>query len=151
MVSGGSGSSRSSSSSSSSSSTQQQQQQVFVMAASNTPWDLDVALLRRLEKRVLVPLPVQEAREAMLRKHLSSRAGPDIDYPSLSAQLEGYSGADLELVCREAAMRPVRRIVEKLRCLDAGSSAHGIPYRGHHTARLRPPRLMLITCYAPTL
>lgn len=34
-----------------------QQQQVFVMAASNLPWDLDIAVLRRLEKRVLVPLP----------------------------------------------------------------------------------------------
>jgi len=145
MVSGGSGSSRSSSSSSSTS-TQQQQQQVFVMAASNTPWDLDVALLRRLEKRVLVPLPVQEAREAMLRKHLASRAGPDIDYPSLAASLDGYSGADLELVCREAAMRPVRRIVEKLRCLDAGAGmggAQGIPEppppRGSAAMRLPRP------------
>jgi katanin p60 ATPase-containing subunit A1 len=137
MVSGGSGSSRTSSS---------QQQQVFVMAASNTPWDLDVALLRRLEKRVLVPLPVQEAREAMLRKHLASRAGPDIDYPSLAASLDGYSGADLELVCREAAMRPVRRIVEKLRCLDAGTGVGGAqsipeppPPRGSAAMRLPRP------------
>ena len=111
--------------SSSSSSSQQQQQQVFVMAASNTPWDLDVALLRRLEKRVLVPLPVAEAREAMLRKHLSPRAAPDIDYPQLAGRLEGYSGADLELVCREAAMRPVRRIVEKLRAIGATEALPG--------------------------
>jgi hypothetical protein len=100
-------------------------QQVFVMAASNTPWDLDVALLRRLEKRVLVPLPVAEAREAMLRKHLSPRAASDIDYPQLAGRLEGYSGADLELVCREAAMRPVRRIVEKLRAIGATEALPG--------------------------
>ena len=40
------------------------------MAASNLPWELDMALLRRLEKRILVPLPSSEAREAMVRFHL---------------------------------------------------------------------------------
>ena len=55
-------------------------EQVFVMAASNLPWDLDIALLRRLEKRVMVSLPEAEAREAMIRKHLTGRVVPDIDY-----------------------------------------------------------------------
>ena len=50
------------------------------MAASNLPWDLDIAVLRRLEKRVFVALPELEAREAMLHKHLSERADPCIDY-----------------------------------------------------------------------
>ena len=110
------------------SSAAQLQHQVFVMAASNTPWDLDVALLRRLEKRVLVPLPVREAREAMLRKHLGSgRGAGDLDYGILAGRLEGYSGADLELVCREAAMRPVRRLVEKLRALGDSSAGAGVP------------------------
>lgn len=40
------------------------------MAASNLPWDLDMGLLRRLEKRILVPLPEEKAREAMVRHHL---------------------------------------------------------------------------------
>ena len=56
------------------------EQQVFVMAASNLPWDLDVAVLRRLEKRVLVPLPEKEAREMMFRKNISDRADPSVDF-----------------------------------------------------------------------
>ena len=56
-------------------------ERVFILAASNLPWDLDVAMLRRLEKRVktldfykilqiLVPLPESECRIDMLRKYL---------------------------------------------------------------------------------
>jgi len=41
-------------------------ERVFVLAASNLPWDLDIAMLRRLEKRILVPLPCEEARKNML-------------------------------------------------------------------------------------
>jgi katanin p60 ATPase-containing subunit A1 len=56
------------------------EQQVFVMAASNLPWDLDIAVLRRLEKRVLVPLPEKEARELMFRKHISDRVESSVDF-----------------------------------------------------------------------
>jgi katanin p60 ATPase-containing subunit A1 len=92
-------------------------EQVFVMAASNLPWDLDTAVLRRLEKRVMVPLPGPEAREAMIRKHLADRCAPGIDFSEFAAQTEGYSGADMELLCREAAMKPVRRLMQKLQDL----------------------------------
>ena len=43
---------------------------VFILAASNLPWDLDIALLRRLEKRILVSLPVEQARVNMLKSFL---------------------------------------------------------------------------------
>lgn len=45
-------------------------ERVFLLAASNLPWDLDMALLRRLEKRILVTLPTQEAREGMIQRNL---------------------------------------------------------------------------------
>ena len=106
--------------------------QVFVMAASNLPWDLDVAVLRRLEKRVLVPLPDCDARYHMLSKHLDGRLGDGNDIGSNSGDVShtgvdlskaaeltnGYSGADLELLCREAAMRPVRRLMSKLASIE---------------------------------
>ncbi|CAD7958847.1 unnamed protein product [Amoebophrya sp. A120] len=47
--------------------------QVFLLAASNLPWDLDPAMLRRLEKRILVPLPCAEARKSLLKRFLSGR------------------------------------------------------------------------------
>ena len=88
---------------------------VFVMAASNLPWDLDVALLRRLEKRLMIGLPELEAREVMVRKHLADRSSlTNADYTTTAGRMEGYSGADIELVCREAAMMPVRRLITKI-------------------------------------
>eukprot|EP01041_Mallomonas_annulata_P005654 gene5654-11405_t len=107
-------------------------EQVFVMAASNLPWDLDIAVLRRLEKRVLVPLPEVEAREAMLRKHIAERAVDDLPFEHLAVRTEGYSGADIELLCREAAMRPVRRLMDKLQELDRVAAAAPPPPKGRN-------------------
>lgn len=44
-------------------------ERVFLLAASNLPWDLDMALLRRLEKRILVTLPNAEARQGMIKRN----------------------------------------------------------------------------------
>ena len=95
-----------------------------------------MAMLRRLEKRVYVPLPGPAARELMLRKKLppaSSVSGPsgammtrardDIDFSALAGSLEGYSGSDIALLCKEAAMRPVRRLMDKLEALESAPKA----------------------------
>jgi katanin p60 ATPase-containing subunit A1 len=64
---------------------------VFVMAASNLPWDLDVALLRRLEKRLMIGLPELEAREVMVRKHLADRSSlTNADYTTIGIKLIQY-------------------------------------------------------------
>lgn len=96
-------------------------ERVFLLAASNLPWDLDMALLRRLEKRILVPLPTAEAREHMLKYHLppgpagsGARAEENIDYLDFASKLDGYSGSDIKLVCKEAAMKPLRRVMKQI-------------------------------------
>ncbi|XP_031407394.1 katanin p60 ATPase-containing subunit A-like 2 isoform X2 [Punica granatum] len=90
---------------------------VFVLAATNLPWELDAAMLRRLEKRILVPLPEPEARRAMFGELLPSVAGEDeleLPYDLLVEKTEGYSGSDIRLVCKEAAMQPLRRLMTHL-------------------------------------
>lgn len=102
---------------------------VFLLAASNIPWELDQAMLRRLEKRILVDLPTYEARKAMFKHHLPTVVVPkegglellsNLDYDLLATKTEGYSGSDLRLVCKEAAMRPVRKIFDALEKNDHG-------------------------------
>uniref|UniRef100_A0A0D9V412 AAA+ ATPase domain-containing protein n=1 Tax=Leersia perrieri TaxID=77586 RepID=A0A0D9V412_9ORYZ len=88
---------------------------VFVLAATNLPWELDAAMLRRLEKRILVPLPEPEARHAMFDELLPSIPGTmNIPYDVLVEKTEGYSGSDIRLVCKEAAMQPLRRLMAVL-------------------------------------
>ena len=102
-------------------------QQVFVMAASNLPWDLDIAVLRRLEKRVLVPLPSVGARSAMFEKHLRNRTAAEVTFDTISQLTEGYSGADIELVCRESAMMPVRRLMRRIDDIDVNGKSSALP------------------------
>jgi katanin p60 ATPase-containing subunit A1 len=139
---------------------------VFVLAASNIPWSLDGAMLRRLEKRIMVALPKHNAREAMFRKMLgrpvteqqesngkegkgkeeeekqdvqteqkvatgvyqtsgqgSITVDATLDYHALADRSDGYSGADIRLIVKEAAMRPLRRMMQAMEDIDLSSDA----------------------------
>ena len=86
---------------------------VMVLATSNKPWDLDEAMRRRLERRIYVPLPDTPSRKEMLAIHLGGiKLGASIDLDRLAELTQGYSGADLQLACRDASMMPMRRAVE---------------------------------------
>ncbi|XP_078151275.1 uncharacterized protein LOC144546607 [Carex rostrata] len=88
---------------------------VFVLAATNLPWELDTAILRRLEKRILIPLPEPEARCAMFEELLPvTFENHEVSYETLVKKTEGYSGSDIRLVCKEAAMQPLRRLMTVL-------------------------------------
>jgi AAA+ superfamily predicted ATPase len=78
---------------------------VFVLGATNQPWDVDSALLRpgRFDRMLLVSPPDQDARESILRYHLKDRPLDGIDVRKLAAKTEHFSGADLAHVCDTAA------------------------------------------------
>lgn len=78
---------------------------VFVLAATNQPWDVDPALRRpgRLDRTLLVLPPDAEARQAILRHHLAGRPVEGVDLGALAAATEGLSGADLAYVCELAS------------------------------------------------
>ncbi|PZF98803.1 ATP-binding protein [Micromonospora deserti] len=78
---------------------------VFVLAATNTPWDVDPALRRpgRLDRVVLVLPPDADARRAILEYHLRERPVAGIDLRAVVAATEDFSGADLAHLCETAA------------------------------------------------
>jgi katanin p60 ATPase-containing subunit A1 len=65
---------------------------VFVLAATNLPWELDMAMLRRLEKRIYVSLPDAGARLRILETLLGGRISPDVLLRKVAEMTEGYSG-----------------------------------------------------------
>ena len=83
---------------------------VTVMAATNRPWDLDDALRRRFEKRVYIPLPNDKGRLQLFNLNLKKiEVDKNINYDKLVKLTDGYSGADISNVCREASFMPMRR------------------------------------------
>lgn len=78
---------------------------LFILAATNHPWDVDSALRRpgRFDRTVLVLPPDRAARESLFQNHLRLRPTSGIDLAWLAAQTDEYSGADIAHVCDTAA------------------------------------------------
>ncbi|XP_043651375.1 katanin p60 ATPase-containing subunit A-like 1 [Drosophila teissieri] len=94
---------------------EEQAKVVMVLAATNFPWDIDEALRRRLEKRIYIPLPSDEGREALLKINLREvKVDDSVDLTYVANELKGYSGADITNVCREASMMSMRRKIAGL-------------------------------------
>ncbi|XP_030091910.1 katanin p60 ATPase-containing subunit A1 isoform X1 [Serinus canaria] len=88
---------------------------VMVLAATNFPWDIDEALRRRLEKRIYIPLPSAKGREELLKINLRElELADDVDLANIAEKMEGYSGADITNVCRDASLMAMRRRIEGL-------------------------------------
>lgn len=83
---------------------------VLTLGATNIPWNLDGAILRRFQKRVYIDLPEIEAREYFL--NLQMKKTPHNltkqDFTELGKRTVNYSGADLAILCKDAAMEPLR-------------------------------------------
>jgi AAA+ superfamily predicted ATPase len=78
---------------------------VFLLAATNHPWDVDSALRRpgRFDRTLLVLPPDQPAREAVFAYHLRERPVAGVDLARLAHLTDGYSGADIAHICETAA------------------------------------------------
>ncbi|MFF2553245.1 AAA family ATPase [Nocardia sp. NPDC058058] len=95
---------------------------VYILGATNHPWDIDVALRRpgRFDRMILVTLPDPEARVSILRHHLKDRPVEGIDLKAIALRTDGFSGADLAHIAtsatqlamadslRAGAVRPIR-------------------------------------------
>ena len=77
---------------------------LFILGATNHPWDVDAALRRagRFDRVVLVLPPDVPAREAILAKHMAGRPASDIDIAGMARQTAHFSGADLAHLCESA-------------------------------------------------
>src|SRR6266571_4105758 len=88
---------------------------VFLLAATNHPWDVDSALRRpgRFDRTLLVLPPDAAAREGVFRYHLKDRPVAGIDLARLASQTDGYSGADIAHICETAAERALMDSVRR--------------------------------------
>jgi transitional endoplasmic reticulum ATPase len=87
-------------------------EEVFVIGATNRPDILDISLLRpgRLDLLVYIKAPDEQARKEVLRLITQNMPiGSDVSIDEIAKRAEGYSGADLEAICREAALSSLRR------------------------------------------
>jgi len=91
---------------------------VIVLGATNRPESIDPALRRpgRFDREIEVGVPNAEGRLEILQIHTRGMplAPNDIDLRSLAAELHGYTGADIKALCREAAMKALRRYLPEI-------------------------------------
>lgn len=89
-------------------------QNVLVVAATNRPDIIDPAVLRpgRFDRIIYVPAPDEKARLGILKIHTKGIPLKDVELADLAKITAGYSGADLEALCREAALSALRKDME---------------------------------------
>ncbi|KAE8688936.1 elongation factor 1-delta-like [Hibiscus syriacus] len=101
-------------------------ERVLVLAATNRPFDLDEAVIRRLPRRLMVNLPDAANRAKILKVILAKEdLSPDVDFDAIASLTDGYSGSDLKNLCVTAAHRPIKEILEKEKKERAAALAEG--------------------------
>lgn len=86
---------------------------VYVIGATNKPWDLDWAFIRRFQKRILVPLPDHHTRLMMFKLYTSHlQLAPAVDLHEIARLSEGFSGSDIRDVCQSAQLKIIGEFFE---------------------------------------
>ncbi|KAF9612257.1 hypothetical protein IFM89_038679 [Coptis chinensis] len=99
-------------------------QRILILGATNRPFDLDDAVIRRLPRRIYVDLPDSVNRMKILKIFLTQEnLGSNFNYEELANSTEGYSGSDLKNLCIAAAYRPVQELLEEEKKGDANNGA----------------------------
>jgi SpoVK/Ycf46/Vps4 family AAA+-type ATPase len=92
---------------------------VYVIGATNKPWDLDWAFIRRFQKRILVPLADNTTRLSMLKLYSSNlQVDTDVDLQELARLSEGFSGSDIRDVCQSAQLSLIGEFFESGKAMD---------------------------------
>ncbi len=84
---------------------------VTIIGATNVPWEIDSAVLRRFEKKIYVGRPTQEGRSLIFKLGTKGiDVDETVDFDKLGEITEGYTGSDIATVCREVVMLPIREL-----------------------------------------
>jgi len=108
---------------------------VVVIATTNRPDLIDPALLRpgRLDRHVHVPVPDEEGRRKIFEVHTRNKPlADDVDLDDLAARTDGYVGADIEAVCREASMAATREFINSVDPDDVDDSVGNVRVTAEH-------------------
>ena len=108
---------------------------VVVIATTNRPDLIDPALVRpgRLDRHIHVPVPDEEARRKILDVHTRDKPlAEDVDLDSLARRTEGYVGADLEALTREASMAATREFIDSVNPDDVDDSVGNVRITSDH-------------------
>ncbi|EMA42150.1 hypothetical protein C448_11486 [Halococcus morrhuae DSM 1307] len=108
---------------------------LMVLAATNRMDAIDPALLRpgRIETHIEVPAPDEAARRAIFAVHTDDKpVAEDVDIDRLAADAEGYSGADIEALCRAASMAAIREVAGEHSPEDATAHADEVRITAEH-------------------
>jgi SpoVK/Ycf46/Vps4 family AAA+-type ATPase len=100
---------------------------VYVIGATNKPWDLDWAFIRRFQKRILVPLPDHHTRLMMFKLYTSHlKLATDVDLHELARISEGFSGSDIRDVCQSAQLKTIGEFFESGQANDKQAKPRGL-------------------------
>ena len=88
--------------------------EVLIVGATNRPDALDSAIIRpgRIDKLIFTPAPEKEDRIALFKKNMEKAPTGDIDFARIAEETEGFTGADIANVCREAKMAALEKSLD---------------------------------------
>jgi SpoVK/Ycf46/Vps4 family AAA+-type ATPase len=124
---------------------------VYVIGATNKPWDLDWAFIRRFQKRILVPLPDHGTRLNMLKHYTGNlQITQDVDLHELARLSEGFSGSDIRDVCQSAQLSLIGEFFESGKAMDRAAKPRALTmqdFRNIFDARKPSVSLDMLSLY----